>query len=168
MATITPLFAASSAVTITLASLGSSSSFSTGRSSAVVDNSTNLYDDALLSGKIRCGTTPVANTVIAVYVWGQMDDTPTYPDSVTGSDTSFSPSSTGVMSSYLKLIAPMSVDSTTSGRDYSFSGVSVAQMFGGILPQRWGVYVAQNTGVALDATGGNHTIKYQGVKFTVA
>jgi hypothetical protein len=168
MSTVTTYYAASAAITITLASLATNATWTTGRASTVVDNSTNLYDDAILAGKITCGTTPTAATIIAAYVWAQFDETPTYPDAITGSDAAFSPSSAGVMPSYMRLAAPLSVDSATSDRAYTFTGVSVAQLFGGVLPQRWGVYVAHNTGVNLNATAGNHVISYQGVKYTVA
>jgi hypothetical protein len=168
MATDSELFGASAPITVSPASLASSTTLAAGRASTAVDNSTNLYVDALLSGKIRVGTTPTANTIIAIYVWAQTDDTPTYPDSITGSDAAFSPSSAGIIPAYLKLAVALAVDSATTGRDYTFSGISVAQLFGGILPQRWGVWITHNTAVNLDATAGNHVIKYQGVKYTVA
>lgn len=151
-------------ITISPASLGSSGTFVSGRASTVVSNTSNLYLDALLSGKIRVGTTPTINTLINIYLWGLVDDTPTYPDSITGSDAAFSPTTAGVMAGYMKLVASLQVDATTSDRDYHFSGISVAEAFGGSLPEKWGVYVAHNTGVNLNATGGNHLVKYQGVK----
>lgn len=168
MATTLEAFGSSTAITISPASLASSGTFVSGRASTVVDNSSNLFDDAQLSGKIRVGTTPTINTWINIYCWAQYDDAPTYPDSITGSDAAFSPTSAGVMAGYLRLAAALVVDATTTGRDYTFAGISVASLFGGVLPQRWGVYIAHSTGVALDSTSGNHVVKYQGVKYTTA
>ncbi len=85
-----------------------------------------------------------------------------------GTDSAETLTSVGVGQGFLKLAAALNVDATTSDRDYAFGPVSVAQLFGGVLPQRWSVFVSHNTGVALNATGGNHVLKYQGVKFDVA
>lgn len=170
MATVTPLYAATVAVTIGLHStpLASSSSFTTGRESSVIDNTTNKYVDALLAGQITVGTTPTVNTQINVYVFAPLDDTPTYPDVMDGTDSDETLTSAGVGQGFLKLAAVLSVDSTTSNRSYAFGPVSVAQLFGGVLPPRWGVFVSHNTGVALNSTSGNHFIKYTGVKYDVA
>jgi hypothetical protein len=168
MATVTPNYAATATITCSVASLASSSSFVAGQESTIVDNSSNKYVDALLSGKIRVGTTPTVNTQILVYVFAQLDDTPTYPDVMDGTDSAETITTAGVGQGFLKLAAVLNVDATTSDRDYPFGPVSVAQLFGGVMPQRWGVFVTHNTGVALNSTGGNHFIKYQGVKFDVA
>lgn len=168
MATVSNNYAADAQLTISLASLASSSTFVAGQESAVVDNSSNLYLDALLSGKVTVGTTPTVNTQILVYVFGQNNDTPTYPDVMDGTDSAETLTSVGVGRGFLKLAAVLDVDSTTSDRAYPFGPVSVAALFGGALPQRWSVFVTHNTGVALNATAGNHEISYQGVKATVA
>ena len=168
MATVTANYAADAQLTISLASLGSSSTFVAGQESTVVDNSTNKYVDALLSGKVTVGTSPTASTQILVYVFSPINDTPTYPDVMDGSDSAETLTSAGVGRGFLKLAAVLDVDSTTSDRTYAFGQVSVAQLFGGVLPQRWSVFVTHNTGVNLNATSGNHEISYQGVKYDVA
>jgi hypothetical protein len=158
------IYGASTAITISLASLASSATWVAGRNSSIISNATDLFLDVLLSGKIRVGTTPVAGTSINVFVYAQMDDTPTYPDSLTGSDAAFTCTSAGITQGYLMLARSLMVDSATSDRDYPFSGVSIARLFDGFMPQRWGVFVSHNTGVALNSTGGNHVLKYQGGK----
>lgn len=168
MATVTPSYSASTALTITLASLASSTTFVAGRESTVVDNSSNKYYDALLTGLVTVGTTPTVNTQILVYVFGQMDDSPTYPDVMDGTDSDETITSAGVGRGFLKLAASLDVDATTSNRAYNFGPVSVAPLFGGVLPQRWSVFVVHNTVAALNSTGGNHNIKYQGIKYDVA
>ena len=162
---IKPLYGASSAITISLASLASSSSFVAGHESDVVTNTSNRYDDALLAGKIRVGTTPTINTQILVYVWGVLNDTPTYPDVFDGTDSDETLTSVGVGRGFLKLSAVLDVDATTSDRDYPFGPVSVAQLFGGHLPTHWGLFVTHNTGVNLNSTSGNHVIKYTPVQY---
>jgi len=67
------------------------------------------------------------------------------------------------MNGIVKLAASMISDST-SNRDYFFGPVSVAQLFGGSLPKFWGVFVAHDTAVALNATGGQHVLTYERIQ----
>lgn len=161
-------YAAEATVTISVASLASSATFVAGQESSVVDNTTNKYVDAVLYGKIRVGTTPTVNTEIRVYVFGAPGDAATYPDVMDGTDSAETLTSVGVGRGFLKLAAALDVDATTSDRDYPFLVASLAQIFGGVLPQRWSVFVTHNTGVALNATAGNHFVKFVGIKFDVA
>ena len=67
-------YAASSALTITLASLATSATWIVGRESTEVINSTNKYLDYLLAGKITTGAVaPTVDTQIRIYLWGTMD-----------------------------------------------------------------------------------------------
>lgn len=147
-------YAASSALTITLTSLASSSTWLAGRQSTAVDNIINLYLDYLISGTVKVGTTPTASTEIRVYVVGLFDDTLMWPDAFGATDAAVTVTSAGVGSGFLKLAAVMSVDATTTGRVYAFGPVSVASLFGGAVPAQFVVFVAHNTGAALDAAAG--------------
>jgi len=166
LAAIKVAYAASATITISLASIATSATFVAGAESTIVDNTSNLYVDAIVGGKITCGTTPTINTQILVYVFTPIDSTPTYPDVMDGTDSVETLSSVGVGQGFLKLASVLNVDSTTSDRAYPFS-FSIAQLFGGVMPSRWGLFVAHNTGVNLNATGGNHVIKYEGITYTV-
>lgn len=168
MATVNIAYAASATITCSVASVATSSTFVAGAESSVVDNTTNKYVDALLAGQVTVGTTPTTNTSILVYVFAILDDTPTYPDVMDGTDSTETLTSVGVGAGFLKLAAVMSCDSTTSNRAYAFGPVSVAQLFGGIMPNKWSLYVTHNTGVNLNSTAGNHFFKYTGVTYTVA
>lgn len=167
MATIKIAYAASATITITLASIATSATFVAGAESTVIDNTTNLYTDAIVGGKITVGTTPTINTQIQISVFTPIDSTPTYPDVMDGTDSVETLTSVGVGQGFLKLAAVLNCDSTTSDRAYPFS-FTVAQLFGGVMPSRWSLYVAHNTGVNLNATGGNHVIKFEGINYTVA
>lgn len=168
MATVTVNYAASATITCSVASLASSSTFVAGQEGTAVDNATNKYDDALLSGQVTVGTTPTINTQILIYVFSALDDTPTWPDVMDGTDSAETLTSVGVGAGFLKLATALTVDSTTSNRAYAFGQISVAALFGGVLPRNWSVFVTHNTGVALNATGGNHFFKYTGIKYDVA
>lgn len=170
MADVKLAYGSSAALTIGLHStpLASSSSLVAGRESTAVDNTTNKYIDALLSGKITTGTSPTGNPgQILVYVYGSYEDTPTYPDVLDGTDSDETFTSAGILNGSVNLIAAISTD-TTSNRTYWFGPRSVANCFGGVMPKFWGVFVTQSSGVALNSTSGNHAIWYTPVYETVA
>lgn len=168
MATVTTNYAASATITIAPENVASSSSWTAGVESGVVDNSTNKYVDALVSGVWTCGTTPTANTTVNIYAYAQQDDTPTYQDVFDGTSSAETVTSAGVLAGVLRLLGVLTVDATTSNRAYALAPTSVAQAFGGVLPQRWGLFIAHNTGVNSNSTAGNHVWKYQGIKYDVA
>lgn len=157
-------YGAETAITCDVSSLASSSSRTAGRASTVVDNTSNLYDDAIVSGKIRTGTSPTVSKQIDVWVYAQRNDTPTYPDGITGSDAAKTMTSENVRNSALRLACSILVDAT-SDRDYDIAPFAVAALFGGIMPRRWGLFVAHDTAVALNATAGNHEFKYSGIHY---
>lgn len=168
MATVTVNYAASATITISPENVASSSDWTAGVESAVVDNSTNKYVDALVSGVWTSGTTPTANTYVHIYVYAQQDDTPTYQDVFDGTSSAETVTSSGVLSGVVRRIGTLNVNANTSNRAYYLAPTSVAQAFGGVLPQRWGLFIAHNTGVNSNTTAGNHVWKYQGVKYDVA
>jgi hypothetical protein len=154
-----------SALTITLASLATSSTLVAGRASTAVSNTTDKFLDVMVAGKIRAGTSPTGG-VIEVWAYASFDGTPTYPDSITGTDADKTMTSANVKSSALRLLWATSVD-TTSNTDYFIPPTSLQQLFGQ-MPSNWGLFVTHSTGVALNATGGNHVLSYRGVKFASA
>lgn len=168
MSTVTVNYAASATITCSVASLATSSTFVAGMEATAIDNATNKYDDALLSGQVTVGTTPTVNTQILIYVFSAINDTPTWPDVMDGTDSAETLTSVGVGSGFLKLAAVLTVDATTSNRAYAFGQISVASLFGGVLPMDWSIFVTHNTGVALNSTAGNHFFHYTGVKYDVA
>lgn len=170
MATVTPSYSSKTALTITLASLAADATQVAGRESNQVDNTTNKYSTALLEGFVTVGTTPTINKTVLVYVWGAGESlATTAKDSLDGTDSDETIATAGVRDGFLKLAATLIVDSTTSNRRYDFGEVDVAAVLGvAVLPPFWGVFVTQNTGVSLNATGGNHAISFVGIKYDVA
>ena len=166
MASVKLAYASSSALTITLASLAADSNLLTGRESTAVDNTTNLYLDYLLAGKITTGTSPTDAKQIRVYVVALAEDS-TYPDVVDGTDSAETWTSAGIRDSAGRLAAVISTTST-SDRTYWFGPVSVAALFGGVMPKKFVVFVTHDTAVNLNSTAGNHAIYVTGVYETVA
>lgn len=169
MATTTWNYATNATITMDLANLGSSATFVAGRESSEIDNTTNKYIDALVQGSVSVGTTPTANTTIAVYVWGSDTSLATTAiDVLDGTDSAETLTNTGVLNA-LKLGAAISVPAATSNVAYPVLPFSVAQLFGGIMPKYWGLYVSHNTVVALRNTADNtNAFKFVGIKADVA
>lgn len=159
-------YAASSALTISPASLASDGTLLAGRESTAWDNTSNKYLDLLIAGKITTGTSPTAAKNIEIWAYGQLEDTPLYPDTITGSDSARTLTSRDILYATLRLVAAIPVDAT-SNRGYPFGPVSVAALFGGVLPKRGGIWVVHNTVAALHATGGNHAVYITPVYATV-
>lgn len=161
MATVKETFAAATATVIacTLTSLAATSA----RESATVDNTSNLYDDALVQVRAKIGaTTPTNDKSVYIYAWGVIDPTsPKFPDVVTGSDAAITLNSP----TQLRLIGVL--NTPTASTSYVSEPMSVAAAFGGVLPQKWGIVIV-NSSAVFTATSTDHTIEYQGVYYTIA
>ena len=157
MADIKNVYPASSDLTITLASLATSSTLVAGRESTLYDNSTNLYLDVRLSGIITVGTTPTANKQIQLWVMAESKDG-TWPDVFDGTDSDETWTKVEIRDAAAKLAHVINVVATTSDVGYYFDAGSVAALFGGVLPRKFVVWVTHETVAALNATGGNHRI----------
>ena len=168
MATVSIAYRASTTITIAPENVASSGTFVAGVESAVYDNTTNKDVDVLISGTWTVGTTPTINTQCNIYVFAIRDDAPFYPDVMDGTSSAETITSVGVGAGFLKLAAILVVDATTSNRAYDCGPFSVAQLFGGVCPPKFGLFIAHNTGVNSNSTSGNHVWKATGVSYTVA
>jgi hypothetical protein len=152
-------------LTITLASLASDTNLLDGRESAAIDNTTDKMLDYLISGKITTGTSPTTARSIQIWAVASFDGT-SWPDVFDGTDSAELISLASVKnSSVCRLVDELSTTST-SNEDYYFAGVSIARLFGSV-PPKFVLFVTHNTGVALNATAGNHIIRVQPVYRTV-
>jgi hypothetical protein len=159
VATVTTNYAASAALTWTPESLANAAyDFS-----AAVDNTTNKYVDALVSGKLTTGTSPTNGNIITIYAYAE-DGNGQYSAGISGTDGG-TPGA-GEQTN-LPVIATIIVDAT-SNHTYEWGPISLAQFFGGVLPPKWGIGCLNGSGVALNATGSNQAARYQGVKYDVA
>ena len=146
------------AITITLNSLAASAT--AGRASTAVDNTTNLFLDALVAGTISVGVVS-GNKQILIYAYGTADGGSHYSgangtNTITGTDAAF----TRADPTDLKPIGVLPVP--TASVVYTFGPYSVAQAFGGVLPDHWGIVVFNDSGVALAAS--SNAAWYQGVQ----
>jgi len=137
---------ASTALTITLASLASSTTL-VGRQSTMVDN-TDLAQMIRVYFKVTTGTSPTVNKTIQFYLLSG-DDV---------ASSSIRTDNAGASDAGLTIVtAPMVyVVQVSATSDVSYRGSFLIRNPG----PEWGIAVVQDTGSALNATAGNHLLKY--------
>ncbi len=143
--------------------------------SAIFDNSTDLFMDVLVGGEIDSAT--VTGTVAAgesydIYIAGQYSDTVT--DMGGGIDALFGAAGQEVEdTSWVKanmiLFASINPEATNPDTDlpqtYHWNPRSVAQYFGGLMPKAFLLLLHNNTGASMGAT---NTVNTVGVTYTTA
>jgi len=159
------------ALTITLASLATSTGRLAGRQSAIVDNASARYNDFLLSGQVTVGTSPTTGRQIDVYVFAPtriVGGTPSYPVATATAlgESDAAATFEANQLSAMRLAGAMS-NIATSDRVYTLLPVSVASLFGGVMPIKWGIFVTHDTAVNLNATAGNHFFHWTGIKYDI-
>lgn len=133
-------------ITCTITSLANAGQ----RQSTVIDNSTNLYLDALVQVKIKTNAAGTSSTgTVNVYAYGSVDGGTTYGDTVTGTDGSVTLTSPP----NLRLVGV--INAVANATTYVSPLMSIASAFGGTLPQKWGICVENKTGATLDASVGS-------------
>ena len=158
-------------ITITLASLATSSLLIAGRNGSIIDNTSNKYDDILIRGQVMTGTSPAVG-IIAVYLYtpiGLASSSWTYPQAgttmITESDTAITFAAEQKTGGAV-VLASSPAANTTNNEPYSF-GFSVNAILG-YTPEKCGIFVTQSTYVNLNSTAGNHWFQWQGVQHSAA
>ena len=155
-ATIKEVFGANNqAITCTITSLANNAQ----RSSLAIDNTTNLYLDALVSVKVKtnaAGTS--ASGAVNVYAYGTTDGGTTYG----GGEANMGTDAVVTLASPPNIRVIGVIVANANATAYAVSGMSVAAAFGGMLPAAWGIVVENKTGAALDASIGS--ANFQGVQ----
>lgn len=151
-------YRASSAYTITLASLATSAGLTVGRCSTSKSNASNKDEHLGVAGLVTIGSSASAGT-IEVWAFAQRRDA-TWPEIFTaaysGSDAGFTVQSRDILRASAVLVAGIT---TAAGSNvaYPFRLVDLARLFG-FAPAEHALFVTHNTGVNLNGTGGNHSI----------
>ncbi len=152
MSILKPSYGASVAVTSTaLQSLAYGGTGLVMWSSAVIDNTANLSYDEIITWQIKSGTSPTVGAVGECWLWEILDDTPTYPDTITGSEGAFTLTSFNVKYAGLFKFAGNIIFDATTGRVYCNS-FRLSQAFG-TPPKKWGIAFVNSSGVALSSSG---------------
>ena len=141
-------FAASTALTITVAGLGNGSA----RQSTIVDNTTDRFSRVIVYAKIKQGTSPTGNrTVTAYLIRDDNNGTNHRTDGAGASDATIT-----VLNA--QLIGIMNNKASPATGDLVY-GEFVIDNPG----PKWGIAIQNDTGVALDATGSNHWVRFVGI-----
>lgn len=142
------------AFTLTIASLGSGSS----RQSTEIDNATNVFGDVLVSFKVKTNAAGTSTTgTVVIYAFASVDGGTTRTENAGASDAAI----TLISPTNLRYVG--TINCVTNATTYYGGPFSIAAAFGGVMPERWGIVVQNNTGAALDSTGGSHSATWQGV-----
>jgi hypothetical protein len=143
-------YAASSAMTVTnLHSLAADNSTGyplIGWGSASVNNTANEYADYLVSGTFTTHASNRQAGYVCVYIIGALNDTPTWPAAASGTwGTEGVASFTDAeeRDGFARSLVTLAVDTTASGI-VGFPPTSIAQLFGGIVPPYWAVFVSSS------------------------
>jgi hypothetical protein len=162
MANIKRVFGAIQNMTITnLNSLASSPT--AGWQSAQVDNTTDLYLDALVQVKLdMANTAPGSSKGIFVYAAGGLE-TGVLSNPASGSQGAITLVDVTTTPQNLRQIG--FIPYTTQDEVVESSPMSVAAAFGGVLPPYWSVVIINHSGAAIAASG--NTVKYTPVYASV-
>lgn len=167
LATLSLNYSANTAIALDLSSLATSSTWIAGVESGQIDNTTNLYIDALVDVKGIVGHASTANTVgqeLRIYVWGSDVSLNTTPISALDGTTS-AETLTATVTQSLRQGASVQAIVTTAGLTFYVQPFSVAALFGGVMPKFWGLFVTHNFAGSLGASN-NNLFQYTGVKLT--
>lgn len=140
---------------ITLASLASTAQ----RQSSVVDNSSDLFLDVLLSITMRSAGASTSTTgAVNLYAFGTVDGGSNYSEGAGASDAAITLTSPP----NVRLIGIVNV--VANSTNYRAGPFPIAAAFGGVMPQKWGIIAENKSGATLDGSAGNFNVTYQGVK----
>lgn len=149
--------------TMTVTNLHSlANSATVGWQSGVVDNTSNLYEDALVQVVLDFANTAPANEKAAfVFAYAGLDTT--YSNPASGTEGSITIASIAGNPQSFKQIG--TVVYNTQDEVVETSPMSVAAVFGGVLPPKWGIIIINYSGAALASSG--NSVTWRGVYHTV-
>jgi len=129
-------------------------------SSLAVDNTSNLFLDALVSVTIKTSASALsAGANIAIYAAGTTDGGTTYG----GGEANMGTDAGVTLTSPNNIVLIGIINAPSTSAVYTKSAMSVAQAFGGILPDHWCLVFVNNTGQTLvDPT--SKYVNYQGLQ----
>jgi len=148
------VYSGDTAITFDVSSLAASSTFVAGRESTEINNTSNLYNDAMVfCDGITAGASALTiGQMIRLYVWGSTVSLATTAiDTLDGTDSAETLTHVAILNS-LRLVDQAVATETNANRVFYLQPFSVAQFFGGVLPPFWGLYLAHNHAGALAAS----------------
>lgn len=155
-------YAASSNLTVTnLASIATSATWVAGWTSGTIDNTSNLYLDYAVTGKITVAAAGLSAGEIRISVYRMLDDT-NWPDLFSAGTEGTEGTATihdVNMRDHGLVVGDVAATDTTASQVYHLEIPSVAALFGGNLPAKFALFIAHSTGANLAASGQQVTTK---------
>lgn len=170
MATIKNTYRASADLTVTnLHSIATSATWAAGWISGIIDNTTDVDLDKLVSGKFTLGNSATAGE-IRVYAFAMLDDS-NWPlllsAGTAGTEGTATITTTTIRDATMSLVWAAATRADPGTDDvYNMPKTSLRGVFGGVLPPKIVLYASHSTGVNLAASGNQITVV--GVYETVA
>lgn len=120
------------------------------------DSVTTAADDYLIAAQFQVASAGLSVGRICLYAYTILDDTPTWPDAFSagteGSQGAATIHDTEVRDAGFILLWAADTD-TSASRFYFMPQTGMAQFFGGVMPERWALFVTHSTGAALATSG---------------
>ena len=164
MANIKLAYGTATAFTKTNANLANSAT--AGWKSNSIDNTSNLYRDALVGVELAAVNTAPANTkALYLFAYGLIEGTAytsTGDGTIDGSEGTVTFPNVTTLPSVLPLVAV--IPYPVQNKAINAGPFSIARCFGGVLPDKWGLAMINDTGMTLNVTN----IYYQEIYDTVA
>ena len=108
-------YGSTATITAAVESLASDTNLLAGIESAIIDNTSDGFEDIILSGKVTAGTSPTASR--SIEVWAVAWDSYGWPDVFDGTTSSETITSSDIKNAIYKSVATMGT-SNTSDRAY--------------------------------------------------
>jgi hypothetical protein len=165
-ANVTVAYIADAALTFDLTALASSATFTAGRESTKVTNSSN-YLDCGISGNFISGTTPTVPAEARLYYVRPTEDTPTWPDVFDGTDSAETVTNAQILDTLP--LAWSGLASATSNVTYPVvNALTLAQAFG-YVPKDFVLFFSHAHTAALKTDANNtNQFFYQFIQAAIA
>ena len=166
MSILTQTDSANTAITLDVSSLAASSTWTTGINSTEVQN-TQGYIDCLVTVLPITATATVVGQYLGVWVAGQNTSFATNPITAAGMIDGVTGACALVNVSTLNSLrfAGSAGATALTALPYVIEPFSIAQLFGGVMPVFWSLYVSHNLGTALAASQ-SAKFSFNGVTYT--
>jgi hypothetical protein len=149
-----------------LHSLAASATYVGGWESAVIDNTSDLFDDFIISGLVKTAASNNQIGSVFVYVVPMIADD-VWPDVFDGTESAESWTSVGVRDAIAKLGAVIAVTADAS-RSYSFAFSVLGKL--GFVPPKFALFISGNAATSTNAqfAADTNIVTKQGIYHTVA
>jgi hypothetical protein len=168
MANTTQTDSANTPLAFGISGLAANSTFTSGWSSAEVENTQGYVDVLVTVLPITSGATVAVGQYIGLWAAGQNTSFVTNPitaaGGIDGVDSAAVLTNTSTLNSLRFVAAPTAT--ATGALPYVIEPFSMAQLFGGVMPKFWCLYLAHNHGSALGTN--TNRFSFNGITYTTA